>query len=631
MATAASHSHSRWRIAKLALASRIVLLLAMSLSCALLPDFYPGEEVLQFEMRLTGASSSSTNKARGQTCYCLQGHACDDEWKSRRRIKDIASCAHVVGVRRYMWLDKLYTFILPPVTKWDAARFLTISVDPWTRYPSHIRSKDDYINKIEDQTCNSKDATTASCKVDDDAPSEQAHAFFPLLPLAIRYMTKILINCIPLSILPSTYEATSALSAVIINMIAFVIASISLYDMTIFILKREALEMDSKFKSSPQHTQIDKELQHVALATTAAQLFCLNPAGVFFTAAYSESIFAMFTFAGHAIAARGQYCQCYLQKRRSGEMLTRELQTRSHIVTCLYWANIFWLPSTILWILASLTRSNGTFSAIWWIIIGTAKCCSYIRTNRSKGVATAVETVASLLLLHLILAILVALPVLYHDLQGYNYHCIGTNEAPSWCKHQIDAFRRFSLYAHVQHKYWNVGLFRYYEVKQIPNFILAAPILVLSFAAAVSWIRSSWSRHMKRWDTVRLAVVKDSFLWAYLALSSSIDYISKKEIYISKKNNTPMLLGSKFLPHYAILTGFALVGAFLAHVQISTRLICSSCPAFYWFVASLIVKDQVDVNAEDKSKSSLTKLLYFYFGLYNLLGVIMHVNWLPWT
>jgi hypothetical protein len=24
-------------------------------------------------------------------------------------------------------------------------------------------------------------------------------------------------------------------------------------------------------------------------------------------------------------------------------------------------------------------------------------------------------------------------------------------------------------------------------------------------------------------------------------------------------------------------------------------------------------------------------ILYGYFGLYNLLGVVMHVNWLPWT
>ena len=37
----------------------------------------------------------------------------------------------------------------------------------------------------------------------------------------------------------------------------------------------------------------------------------------------------------------------------------------------------------------------------------------------------------------------------------------------------------------LERTYWNVGLFRYYELKQIPNFGLAAPALVLAGGAAV--------------------------------------------------------------------------------------------------------------------------------------------------
>mgnify|MGYP002050440369 CR=1 FL=1 len=42
--------------------------------------------------------------------------------------------------------------------------------------------------------------------------------------------------------------------------------------------------------------------------------------------------------------------------------------------------------------------------------------------------------------------------------------------APAWCRERVP-----SIYAHVQRTYWNVGFLRYYELKQLPNFALAAP------------------------------------------------------------------------------------------------------------------------------------------------------------
>jgi hypothetical protein len=48
------------------------------------------------------------------------------------------------------------------------------------------------------------------------------------------------------------------------------------------------------------------------LATIAARLFCVNPAGIFFLAAFFESLFAMLTFAGHAFVTKGRYFECLL-------------------------------------------------------------------------------------------------------------------------------------------------------------------------------------------------------------------------------------------------------------------------------------------------------------------------------
>ena len=148
--------------------------------------------------------------------------------------------------------------------------------------------------------------------------------------------------------------------------------------------------------------------------------------------------------------------------------------------------------------LASFTRSNGTFSSIWWLLVGIAKCCSYIQPSKGKSTKIIVYKVASSLLFHVALASLVAMPALHHDWQGYNHHCTSSQLTPSstikpaWC----NKYGRFSLYAHVQRKHWNVGFLKYYEMKQIPNFILALPVLVLSFTAAALWIRQSWNRHM---------------------------------------------------------------------------------------------------------------------------------------
>jgi hypothetical protein len=41
----------------------------------------------------------------------------------------------------------------------------------------------------------------------------------------------------------------------------------------------------------------------------------VNPAGVFFLAAYSESLFAMLTLMGHAFIARGWYFDCFLRSK----------------------------------------------------------------------------------------------------------------------------------------------------------------------------------------------------------------------------------------------------------------------------------------------------------------------------
>lgn len=671
-----SNNH-KWKIAQLALTSRLLLLLAMSLSCFILPDFHPGDDVLQFDLRLTPTiippSITTITQERyegGNTghCFCLQGHACDSNWESRRPIAsylcdDDESIHHQRNIStRYIWMDRVYAFILPPVTKWDGARFLTLAVNPWARIPQLLNNDtrtDENGRQTIEQVCELND-TSCQIFINEDRnkifdPSEQSHAFLPLLPVVIRYTANFLIDIIPPNFLPLSYEGTVTLSAILINMVAFVIAAISLYDLTIYLL------LDDRLMNIARSSDIDNDgseslesdimmaSQENHLAHTTSQLFCINPAGVFFIATYSESLFAMLTFTGHAIYAKGQYCNDYLKIVGIDEKKHRMSLPKGTVRAYWWWANFYWLPSTLLWIMASFTRSNGSFSSIWILIVGTAKCISYIRVSTGEHTTKAAVKIISMLLFHGALASLVAIPVLFHDWRGYNFHCISMKpqqSIPEWCEHDG---RQFSLYAHVQRKHWNVGLFRYYELKQIPNFLLALPLLTLSIAAVVMWILHSWNRHITSENDVRGSIrgfrlvahnIRALLQWAYLALDASTNESSDRP----SSRSTVLLLGPQFLSHYAILAGFALVGAFVAHVQISTRLICSSCPALYWFLSCLLVhgvvndekmasrvKSRDDVGRLLSCASLVALLLYSYFVLYNILGVVLHVNFLPWT
>lgn len=600
-------------IAVTALASRAFLLLAMSSSCAFLPDFDPGDDVLQFDLRLT-------KKPGDSPCFCLRRHACSPStFLYNERKTDNVSCADIEANKRVSFFDGFYKFLLPPVTKWDSARFLTLAVDPSARYPNW----NDTQSTTSDLTRQNKVTSSHYDKIIFGS-SEQSHAFLPFFPLCIRWMSRVLVFILPGCILPSTYEATAALSAILINIVAFIAAAVALYELTMYLLLGEKLlarnrgqimqkgDVDRVTNSTHKH-----EIK--SISTLAALAFCLNPAGVFFTAAYSESIFAMLTFSGHAIAARGRYI-CWKVTVQPRDISNNEI----------IFAKWYAIPTNVLWALASYTRSNGVLSTtMWWFFIGVGTACLQCRNNTATPRARIVRCIFELLY-HFLMGILVLIPVQIHDYHGYNIHCMpqsGTRR-PKWCEHSSS---KFSLYAYVQREHWNVGLFRYYELKQIPNFILAAPVLVLSSWAAARWIRRSLSRH-------KIALVRsfsdrtgNIVRWSYLALGSSAMVTNKGTVrasthFLPEKDDTGLLLGASLLPYYAILFGFVLVGLLLAHVQISTRLICSSCPAFYWFIALLYIENNQLIR-----NVPVRWLLCFYFVLYNLLGAIMHVNWLPWT
>ncbi len=243
----------------------------------------------------------------------------------------------------------------------------------------------------------------------------------------------------------------------------------------------------------------------------------------------------------------------------------------------------------------------------------------------------------------------------WYNYWAYQQHCLNDHDPPTnatsprmvvrphWCQFGPT----FNLYAYTQEKYWNVGYFRYYQWKQAPNFLLAAPILLLSTLAVITWIRASFQQYM----TTAAARAKDdpaakqkafSFRWlppgnhligwVVHALQSfaapptpaphGTDHCSAHQRMAPED---ALLGGPLLLGHYAVLAVTVLLGVVVAHIQISTRMICSTSPALYWYMTVQIA------SHDDHHPPVYGTVLLSYCWLYIVLGILLHSTWLPWT
>lgn len=514
---------------------RLLILLVMALSCHLIPDHNPGDDVLRFDMRLAETDDES--------CFCLKGHAC--EQLLIPDVKEVATENCAIHSDDPFLRSHFWRFWLSPLTKWDAARFLILAVQPSLREPH----------------CS---ISGSECSF---AMSEQAHAFFPMYPLVVARFALLMYQLVPTILLPPTFEAMVTLSGFLVNLLCFLVATMSLYDLTIQILHKSS--------------DLDKEQRH-GLAIASCLVYGIwNPAGIFFATNYSESLFSACTLLGHACIQRRQIL-----------------------------STIF---AILIWMVGSYTRSNGSLQVLWLIhfALGTWARCS---TSKAKLTSIFRPTLVILLA-----ALCVAAPIQYHDWQGYKRHCsILLQSKPDWCLPEDNTSFSFSLYGWTQGEHWNVGLFRYYEWKQIPNFLLAAPILGLSLMGVFQWIYFSLVTDFGKGKLPGLKLLL--LEWPIHALSEAVGPGTNTPIQSAAEEwlvHNPLLLG-----HYAMLAIVAVVGIVIAHVQISTRMICSSCPAIIWYLTYCMIQDK---------NPRLTVAVLFYACLYVLLGIILHVNFLPWT
>lgn len=560
---------------------RLGILLAMAISCHVIPDFASGDDSLvDFPLRLDAES----------VAFSTPGSFCDCGFSCSATVKQSKSQIHKVH-RVPRWRRSTWSFLLTPLTRWDAARFLRLAHRPAIRHPQ-LR----YQQIMNDATSN---GVTSDCPNRGNLirESEEAHAFLPLFPFLVQVTATLLIWCIPATVLPPTCESVLVLSAWLLNTVCFGWAASELYITTMHIL----MQVDATGKRSTRETSASARAAPGQWARRVMLLFIINPATLFFGTAYSEALFAGLVFAG---------CRWIVQHRVG----SRQAQ----------YAHLF-VAAVSAWWLACWVRSNGCLYAGFIGLRGIGRSL-----KRSQAWVLRVQSFQVALLLG---AVFFVGSIGWLNYNAYQNHCVehppidgnGVCDAivyhvPRWCNNGP----WFNLYSHVQRKYWNVGFLRYYEWKQVPNFLLASPIISLSITAVVTWIRCSWKRFQTDGNNYQAKSNLPSLYGLIPWATFSLEHFARDEIATGIKTSndsetaltgSPLMLG-----HYAVLGASILLSLSFAHVQISTRLICSTCPALYWF---LVVKVSHGGRLGDA--------ILFWCLMYMLLGVIMHPNWLPWT
>lgn len=451
---------------------------------------------------------------------------------------------------------------------------------------------------------------------------ENCLAFFPLYPLVVRY-TAYGINSFFGSFL--NYHSTLLIAATLLNIVMFIKSADILHKLSLRILKNECRAYKSVI------------------------LYCINPASIFFSAPYSETLFAWMSF----------YTMLKCTENETLRFANIDIMSS--------------LPAG----LSMITRSNG-FVNLGFIIYTVFK--NVIERTLPEIVYKYKTLKRRIIIPVLLLPLLTSSVALFLTVitsilpfflvQTYNYfkYCVpnehslpdyllnteyvlpGSAESP-WCNSSVPF-----AYSYIQSHYWNVGFLKYYKLKQFPNFLLASPILFLIVYHCLSYILNN----------IRLCV--------RLGLKSNIfGYSTKMPLRPRQYTkgfgaNDPAIF--VYVVHAMCLSIFCIL---FVHIQVSTRLLASASPILYWICSSRInlgptpTSDQNTINEHfrrigigkripshhlsianlegvdnmySKWKTFIisqqmpdlfSRMIQYYFIGYFLIGTVLFSNFYPWT
>jgi len=210
-------------------------------------------------------------------------------------------------------------------------------------------------------------------------------------------------------------------------------------------------------------------------------------------------------------------------------------------------------------------------------------------------------------------------------------------DTPSpWCHNEPPL-----AYSYIQKVHWDNGFLAYWDTKQLPNFLLAVPCVLMV-------LHHSWEFVQVHWDYVkRLGLVDNNLLGMPRRPCLAVRQyrVLPRECFV-------------YVVHATALTIF---GIFFMHVQVTTRLLLASSPVLPWLAAILttrrdkpavalaegeeaqaeaLLKIECKTNLEsstdtilfqEKLDTDVSRWVMMYFLGYTLVGTILFCNHLPWT
>ena len=427
--------------------SRCIIILGVILSYNIIPDFDPGHDVVPFI--------------------------------PFRDVRDHWGVALVGGF-----------------TRWDAARFLNLAWDPKIRsnvyhlgdgYPErkgregtghYYLGRNIVLDEILQHSTVRNSVLSYFPKVYYERrwhkliQAEEAHAFFPLWPNTIRFFSsKLFASHSNSKILEATFYVAAAIA---VNICYFCLAAICLDELCNDLLlyyTRQNVNLPANLNSTLYFTE--NELLE------AVNYFIWNPANVFFVGCYSESSFSFLTFAGYMFH-------------------TKSINSNSLKMIFLYQTLVL-----LTFVLSGLTRSNGFFCVGYFVIYIIMIAIQRLNGNANlRRAAHFICCLSSVVLLY---------PMWSHNCSGYYHLCTKAVHSREYCKSspKFDVFNISTIYSFVQKKHWGVGAFRFYALKQTPNFLLASPIIFITVCVGLIHLsylknqifRSNLKTSLLRWSS----------------------------------------------------------------------------------------------------------------------------------